>query len=154
MAITVVLGNGELGYDPTNKTAKIGDGSTQWDSLDPFNTTTIIDNLTSTSNTAALSANQGKILNNSIASNSSAISTNAANINTNRLNITTLQNKTSDLNVNDITTMKSDINNRIRRDEVVNNLTSVSTSAPLSANQGKILNERLTYIEHILKNMK
>lgn len=142
-----MLGNGELGYDPTNKTAKIGDGSTQWDSLDPFNTTTVIDNLTSTSNTAALSANQGRILNNSIVSNSSAISTNAANINTNRLNITTLQNKTSDLNVNDITTMKSDINNRIRYDEVVNNLTSVSTSAPLSANQGKILNERLTYIE-------
>lgn len=142
-----MLGNGELGYDPTNKTAKIGDGSTQWDSLDPFNTTTVIDNLTSTSTSAALSANQGRILNNSITSNSSAISTNATNINTNRLNITTLQNKTSDLNVNDITTMKSDINNRVRHDEVVNNLTSTSTSAPLSANQGKILNERLTYIE-------
>ena len=112
MAITVVLGNGELGYDPVNNVAKIGNGSTQWDSLNPFNKTEIIDNLTSDSTSAALSAHQGKVLKNSIDSNTSAISENTDDINTNKLNIIALQNKTSDLNVNDITTMKSDINNR------------------------------------------
>lgn len=81
----------------------------------------VVDNLMSTSTTSALSANQGRILNEKKLEAS---------------NIIAGDNITLDKNGNDVTINASQIN-------VVDNLTSTSATDALSANQGKYLNEKI-----------
>ena len=78
----------------------------------------VINNLTSTSTTDALSANQGRVLRSSLnnKADSSALTTLETNL-------------TQKINDNKVT--------------VVNNLTSTSTTYALSANQGKVLNDKV-----------
>ena len=59
-----MLAEGELGLDTTVDKFKIGDGATAWSTLafQEGSITTVTDNLTSTSTSEALSANQGKVL--------------------------------------------------------------------------------------------
>lgn len=63
-----VLSAGECALDMTNNIIKIGDGVTAWNSLPAASgsSVSVINNLTSTSTTAALSAYQGKLLNDTI----------------------------------------------------------------------------------------
>ena len=70
----------------------------------------IVNNLTSTSTTASLSANQGKVLNDSITA------------------LTTTVSEKQDA-----------LTNPVVQSDIVNNLASTSTTAPLSAAQGKVL---------------
>ena len=95
---------------------------------------TVIDNLTSTSSTDALSANQGRILN------------------INKQDISTLQSDIEDLNFSTLTVVDTPVNfsdatNKAYVDSVANpitvvdNLTSLSATDALSANQGRVLNE-------------
>ena len=94
---------------------------------------TVIDNLTSTSATDALSANQGRVLNES------------------KQAIATLQADIEALNFNNLTVVNAPVNNfdvpnkiyvdTVSQITVVDNLTSTSPTDALSANQGRILNE-------------
>lgn len=67
-SVNPVLSAGECGLDMTNNIIKIGDGVTAWNSLPAASgsSVSVINNLTSTSTTAALSAYQGKLLNDTI----------------------------------------------------------------------------------------
>ena len=95
---------------------------------------TVIDNLTSTSTTDALSANQGRVLNE------------------NKQDSATLQTDIEALNFDSLTVGNTPVNltdvaNKAYVDSssggviVVDNLTSTSTTDALSANQGRVLNE-------------
>lgn len=141
MAITVVLNRGELGYDESTKTAKVGDGSTQWDSLQPFNTTQIEDNLTSTSTSAALSAKQGKVLKDSIDTLEDEIQDIVSVSVVDNLNT---QDGTKSLSANQgyiLNQTKLNISN------VVDSLTSTSSTSALSARQGKVLNTSIESLQ-------
>ena len=69
------LSLGEPGYATDTKKLKVGDGVTPWNTLPWFNSSgfNVIDNLTSASTTDALSAAQGKVLNDAIAVNKATI---------------------------------------------------------------------------------
>lgn len=84
-------------------------------------TVEIVDNLTSTDTNKALSANQGKKLNTTIG------------------DLTTLKTTKKDSVVNAINEIKENSGNI----EIIDNLTSEDTEKALSANQGKILNEKI-----------
>ena len=66
MPITKILNRSEFGYDEVENIAKIGDGVSTFDELTPFNKTEVLNNLNSIRTDAALSANQGKVLNDKI----------------------------------------------------------------------------------------
>ena len=78
--ITVVVEKDKIGYDPVENVAKVGDGVTQWNNLEPFNKTEVTDSLTSTSTKSALSANQGKVLDTKIDNVNTRLSTTAASL--------------------------------------------------------------------------
>ena len=83
--------------------------------------TTVTDNLTSTSSTSPLSANQGRLLN---------------------INVNSRVEKVAgkDLSSNDYTTTEKNKLNGLQNTTVTDSLTSTSTTEALSANQGRILN--------------
>lgn len=90
--------------------------------------TTVIDNLTSTSTTSALSANQGKVLNDKITNKVDKVSGKG-------------------LSTNDFTstykTKLDGIATGANNTTVTDNLTSTSTTNALSANQGRTLNNKI-----------
>lgn len=98
--------------------------------------TTVIDNLTSTSTTSALSANQGKVLNDKITNKVDKVSGKG-------------------LSTNDFTstykTKLDGIATGANNTTVTNNLTSTSTTNALSANQGRILNNKILDYETVLE---
>ena len=122
-----VLLNRELGYDRTNNRIKVGDGINTWTSL-PYLRPDVIDDLVSGGHVEALSAEQGKILKGLI--DTKADST----------EITTLNSKIEDVK-NNITTVG-----------IVDNLTSTSNTAALSANQGRVLNGLITSSKVTVEN--
>nr|DAZ62893.1 MAG TPA: hypothetical protein [Caudoviricetes sp.] len=98
--------------------------------------TTVIDNLTSTSTTSALSANQGKVLNDKITNKVDKVSGKG-------------------LSTNDFTstykTKLDGIAKGANNTTVTDNLTSTSTTNALSANQGRILNNKILDYETVLE---
>lgn len=92
----------------------------------------VINNLTSTSTDAPLSANMGKYLND------------------NKLSATQVINNvvTSDVNNPLSANMGKYLNdNKLSSNDVINNLSSTSAVKPLSANQGKVVNDKITKVE-------
>ena len=98
--------------------------------------TTVIDSLTSTSTTSALSANQGKVLNDKITNKVDKVSGKG-------------------LSTNDFTstykTKLDGIATGANNTTVTDNLTSTSTTNALSANQGRILNNKILDYETVLE---
>ena len=92
----------------------------------------IEDSLTSTSSTDALSANQGKVLND-IKINISDIVDNC-----------TTNDASKVLSAKQGKVLNDKFGNYVLTSSIVNNLTSTSTNVPLSAAQGKVLNDKLT----------
>lgn len=123
-----VLLNRELGYDRTNNRIKVGDGINPWTSL-PYLRPDVIDDLVSGGHVEALSAEQGKILKELV--DTKADST----------EITNLNNKIEEVK-NNITTVG-----------IVDNLTSTSNTAALSANQGRVLNGLITSNKVTVENV-
>lgn len=81
-------------------------------------TSIVENNLTSTSTTNALSAAQGKVLNDKF-SNLATVATSGS---------------------------YNDLSNKPTIPSVINNLTSTSTTSALSANQGKVLNDKIALV--------
>lgn len=113
------------------------------DNLDVDIEINVIDNLTSTSTTDPLSANQGKVLNDKI----------------NNLNIPAATTVTDNLTSNSATAALSANQGRVLNEKIdnldipdavtiVDNVSSTSTTSALSANQGKILNEKIEEIKN------
>lgn len=65
IAMNPVLEAGEIGIESDTSLFKVGDGTTPWNELD-YSTTKVIDSLDSSDTKTALSANQGRILNEKI----------------------------------------------------------------------------------------
>ena len=91
----------------------------------------VVDDLASSESKKALSAKQGKILNGKI----STIETNIGYM---------------DSDINDIL---SRVNECLTYNEVIDNVSSTDTNKPLSANQGKILSDKIGDIETALDNI-
>ncbi|MGL5711957.1 MAG: hypothetical protein ACRCX2_02985 [Paraclostridium sp.] len=89
------------------------------------NPTPIIDNLTSTDTNKALSANMGRVLNN------------------NKVENTTFNTHLSDVSTHVTSAERTKWNSALYPTDVVDNLTSTDASKPLSAYQGKILNDKI-----------
>ena len=123
---------------------------------DKVNTTDIVDNLTSTDTDKPLSANQGKVLKDTQDTQETAIGLSTAHIAnlTNPHVVTKTQlvienvDNTSDLNKSISTATQAALDLKevadvtiLKQIDVVNNLASTSIIKPLSANQGKVLEE-------------
>jgi hypothetical protein len=95
----------------------------------------VVDNLTSTSKTKPLSAYQGKVLNDKIASQSGAIEI--------------VNNLTSTATDKALSAYQGKLlnDNKLAKSDIVNNLTSTAANLPLSAAQGKALSDRLKTLE-------
>ena len=105
----------------------------------------VVDNLASTSATAPLSANQGRVLNETKADKTTQVV--AGNGLTGGGDLTA--NRTINLSpADDSLTVTAD-NVKVNTN---NTLTSTSTTQPLSANQGKVLNEKVAQVETDLNN--
>ena len=93
--------------------------------------TVIIDDLVHTDTDKALSANQGKVLNDSISGkvNTSDIIDDLTHTDTNK-----------PLSANQGKALNTALGNKVNTSDIVDNLTSTDTNKPLSANQGKVLN--------------
>ena len=113
------------------------------------NKVSVLNNLTSTSTVAALSAAQGKALNDKLTTlqttltaqiNKKADTTTVTNLQT---TLTNLINKKADKT--ELTTLQTNLTTQINSSKVsvINNLTSTSTVAALSAAQGKVLNDKI-----------
>lgn len=102
------------------------------------NTSSIVDNLTSTSATVPLSANQGKILNDAKANLAGPTFTGTVTL----PSTTSIGNVSStEIGYLDSVTsaIQTQLNAKIATSSIVNNLTSGGTTVPLSAEQGKEL---------------
>ena len=123
-----VLLRNEPGYDITNKRLKLGDGVSQWTSLE-YVQPDVINDLVSNSTTDALSAEQGRILK-ELVDGKSDVSVEIIN------NLTSTRSDAA-LSAAQGKELKSLIDkNKVN---VINNLTSTSTTDALSAKQGKEL---------------
>lgn len=122
VAMTTPLADGELAYDTTANKFKVGDGITLWQSLPYVDAQTIgvIDSLSSLSSTDALSAKQGYVLSQTKMDNSQPFKT---------------INGQSIKGTGDITIGGGGST------VVIDTLTSTSTTAALSANQGRVLKQ-------------
>ena len=132
-ALTVLHYN-ELGC--MGNTIKLGDGITQFESLPTlnYNSISVIDNLTSTDGTSALSANQGKILNESKINTSDIVDNLTSDSSTKVLSAK--QGKELDTKIDTLTT------DALYASDVKDNLISTDKNKPLSANQGYVLNNK------------
>ena len=91
----------------------------------------IIDALTSTSTTAPLSANQGKVLNEKINAILALLASNDTDLDTVQEIVTYIKNNKS--LIDGVTT------NKVNISDIIDNLTSALANKPLSANQGVVL---------------
>ena len=136
---TTVLHYNELGY--MGDILKLGDGTTQFSSLPVLNSTTVVNNLTSTSETAALSASQGKVLNESKI-NISDIANNLTTDSETKV-LSAKQGKELNTKIESATTKINTLtNNAVVVTDIVDDLVSTDTDKPLSANQGYVLNNK------------
>ena len=101
-----------------------------------------VDTLTSTDAVLPLSANQGRVLNASISSLNASLSTLSNTVDTHTTSISTLTTSVNDLNTN-----------AVLKSNVVDNTTSTDTEKPLSANQGKVLNDTISSLNTALSNL-
>ena len=108
-----VLGLGELGIDVTLQKVKAGDGLRPWNELPFLSETEIVNTLDSARTDAALSAAQGKVLNQALGA------------------------VTQNLNG-----LQGAVAGKLNKGDVLNTLDSDRTDAALSATQGKVLNTR------------
>lgn len=95
------------------------------------NISDIVDNLTSAVNNKPLSANQGKVLKDLIDHINDVLSSGDTDLNT-------LQELANAIKLN-----KSNIENKVNVTDIIDNLTSTEINKPLSAKQGKILDEKI-----------
>lgn len=115
--------------------------------VEQFEGVEVIDRLDQTDTDKALSANQGKVLNDKISqkADSSALTTLQTTVNNHSTTLSSLNTKVTN-NSSTLTTLQQNVNNlsstvqNINTVDVVNNLTSTSTTDALSGNQGRILN--------------
>ena len=118
---TPVLALGEIAADMDKHGLKVGNGTSRWNDL-PFCSPEIINDLVTGGVDVALSAEQGKILKNLVDDKAD------------RTDLTTLE-----------TTLRTIINSSAV--VVEDNLTSYSRVNALSANQGRVLNEKIEALE-------
>lgn len=95
----------------------------------------IVDNLTSEDETKVLSAKQGKVLKNLIDAINAVLSSDDTDLDT-------IQELVNNIKANK-TTIDSIVTSKVNVTDIVDNLTSTETNKPLSANQGKILDEKI-----------
>ncbi|MBR1603195.1 MAG: hypothetical protein IJ667_07135 [Synergistaceae bacterium] len=121
-----ILRNGEPGYDMTANRLKFGTGNTAWNDL-PYVAPDVVNDLTTGGADKALSAEQGKALKTLIDNIPDGVTYNPATQTTNGLMSAADKKK-----LDGIATGATAVS-------IVNNLTSTSTTAALSAAQGKEL---------------
>ena len=128
-ALQAAVGNILDGTSIVGKALKDSDGATI--NLTYVKIASIIDNLTSTSTTAPLSANQGKVLQGKIDTILSLLASNDTDLDTVQEIVTYIKNNKS--LIDGVTT------NKVNVSDIIDNLTSQLTNKPLSANQGYVL---------------
>jgi prefoldin subunit 5 len=101
-----------------------------------------VDGLTSTDAVLPLSANQGRVLNETISTLNASLNSLTSTVSSHTTSISTLTTSVNDLNTNVV--LKSN---------VVDNTTSTDTEKPLSANQGKVLNDTISSLNTALSNL-
>ena len=131
------------------------------------NTTDIVDGLTSTATNVPLSANQGKVLNASITNANTEIAkkVNTADIvnsltstatnvplsaNQGRVLNANIDNKVSTMQSSILQTVNTELAKKVNTADIVDNLESTATNVPLSANQGKVLNDGIATINNTI----
>ena len=126
-------------YDVADKLEEV-DGTLTAALGDKLPKSSVVDNLTSTSTAAPLSANQGKVLNDNKADKTTQVVAGNGLTGGGALsgNVTINVGNTDDSIVVGADGVKVNTNNT---------LTSTSTTQPLSANQGKVLNEKVAQVE-------
>ena len=123
-----ILSKGEPGYDSTANRLKFGNAATAWNDL-PYLAPDVVNDLTTGGADKALSAEQGKALKTLIDNIPDGVTYNPATQTTNGLMSAADKKK-----LDGIATGATAVS-------IVNNLTSTSTTAALSAAQGKALND-------------
>lgn len=130
--------SGSVTATPNTLALRDSNGTTEFSAptsnANPLRRGDVVDNVTSTTTTQPLSANQGKILNDKIVDNERSPESIAANANT-----LALRNSSGTTN---FSTPSNDAH-PLRQGDVVDDLNSELTNRPLSAKQGRILNDKI-----------
>ncbi|QDF30187.1 tail fiber protein [Halarcobacter anaerophilus] len=129
-----------------------------------INIADIVDNLTSTLADAPLSANQGRVLNEEIALLQEAIESLRVILTSDDTTLDQLQEivdfikenreKIENLSVEQINGLQEALNLKINIADIVDNLTSTLVDAPLSANQGRVLNEEIALLQETIESLR
>lgn len=117
----------------------------------------LVDNLITDDATKALTARQGKVLKGLIDKINTVLQSNDTDLDTVQEIVNFIkQNKTllSQLGIGNIVGLQAALDQKLNKTDVVNTLTSTDATKPLSANQGKVLNDAISALTNGLSGLK